>query len=75
MIWLSIILGIIESIPTLISIFKEIAGWLTFHPFHVGEFQHLLMTHKDNKDVAAVAHAFRGFHAKVGAAVAAGAKP
>lgn len=69
MIWLSIILSILEAMPTLIALFKEI--WAAVHPSpaKVHALTTLLLKHKDvttaSSDAAkaAVEADLRAFHA------------
>lgn len=65
MFWISIILGILEQLPHLITLFKEIWAKIHHSPEQHAAFRTLLLAHKAMKDHAAAEAAFRAFHAQV----------
>jgi hypothetical protein len=65
MIWISIILSIIEAIPTIINIVKEILAAIKGHPANTLAFQQLLLKHSDFVDAQAAEAQLKAFHGQV----------
>lgn len=65
MIWISIILGIIQAIPTIIKVIEDILAAIKGNPVHILSFQQLLLKHADFVDPVAAEADLRAFHAKV----------
>jgi hypothetical protein len=70
MIWVSIILSIIEAIPTLITVIQDILKAIHGNPVQHAAFRQLLTAHADFVDPVKAEADIRAFHAQVTAPAA-----
>lgn len=68
MIWISLILGIIQAIPSILNLLKMITDKLHGHPLqatHEHTFLGILQAWADHKDPAKLEADLQGLHAKL----------
>lgn len=68
MIWISIILEIIQALPAIINIIKEIIALIEGHPLqlmHEVAFKQLLADYHASKDGAVLEHGLKSLRAQV----------
>lgn len=65
MLWVSIILGIIQALPEIITVIKDILAMIHGHPQHVLAFQALLLKHADYVDPGVAKADLTAFHASL----------